>query len=197
MPLGPIIFLAAALFQTGAAPAQPAQPPAVALFQHLEDDWSLALANRDQFALDNLLAFSFIDISASAEIRTRNQFIADSLAALPEPLLSIEQKVINVREVGDVAVVDGTYALRWREPSSHIRDERGVFTHIYQRAHDRWAAINAQRTAVVDQVEGSGKASGGSNPKKKSSAELPFHIPLLSHSSDTNSAPAAPPNTPQ
>src|SRR5271170_5624907 len=34
-------------------PTQPTQPPEIVLFQKLEDQWSEAVAKRDQFALEN------------------------------------------------------------------------------------------------------------------------------------------------
>ena len=102
-----------------------------------------------------------VDISAAAEISTRNQVIANALAGLPEPLVSVEQKVVNVRVVSDVAIVEGTYVLRLREGSG-VREERGVFTHVWERVRNAWGCVSAQRTAVVDRVEGKrGDAPGG------------------------------------
>ena len=170
------------------------QPALITQFQQLEDQWSIALAHRDQYVLENLMAPSFTDISAEAAVNTRNQLIVDTLAGLPQPLLSVEQKVVSVRVVSDVAIVEGTYMLRLKEDQK-TRDERGIFTHVYQRARNNWSCVSAQRTAVVDQLEGSkgrttasakpvaagGSAGQGSGaaPEKKSNAALPFHIPLL------------------
>ena len=167
----------------GAAQAQsaPGQPTAVVQFQGLEDKWSVALAQKDQFALENLLLPGMVNISAGAEISTRNQLIANTLAGLPEPLVSVEQKVVNVRVVSDVAVVEGTYVLRLKE-GDRVRDERGVFTHVWERARNTWGCVSAQRTAVVDQVEGRGATRASARDtqgQKKSSAEAPFHIPLI------------------
>jgi hypothetical protein len=146
-------------------------------FQQLEDSWSIALVNKDQYALDNLLAPSFVDISASAQVNTRNQYIADALAGEPAALLSVEQKVVSVRVVSDVAVVEGTYMLKVRGSGNHVRDEQGIYTHIYARSHNTWACVNAQRTQVVDALD-TGK-SPAKKTDKKSSAALPFHIPLI------------------
>ena len=200
-----LILLAGGLLAAplGARGQQPAAPlTLVQQFQHLEDAWSIALVNKDQYALENLLAPTFVDISASAAVNTRNQSIADTLAGVPEPLLSIEQKVVNVRVVSDVAIVEGTYVLRLRE-EQRTRDERGIFTHVYQRARNHWSCVSAQRTAVVDQLEGGkGRAASTGPTEKKSSAGLPFHIPLLYKGSSSGSdskpqaqAPAA--NPPQ
>ena len=163
--------------QTAPAQASPVQPALIQQFQKLEDNWSIALANKDQYALENLLAPSFLDISAAAHINTRNQFIVDTLGGLPEPLLSVEQKVVNVRTLGDAAVIEGTYLLRLKE-AARTRDERGVFTHVWEKNRAGWSCISAQRTAVVDELEG-GKGKTSASSEKKSSAALPFHIPLI------------------
>lgn len=170
-------------------------------FQKLEDAWSVALVNKDQFAMENLFLPTFIDVSAKAQVNTRNQLIADTIAGLPEPLLSVEQKVVNVRVVSDMAVVEGTYILRMKE-EQRTRDERGIFTHVYQRSRNNWSCISSQRTAVVDQLEnakGNRAAAAAGDPGKKSNAALPFHIPLI-YGGKTSTAPAAtaatPPATP-
>ncbi len=191
-------FLLALLLVTPAAMrAQDSSQQLLQQFQHLEDSWSIALVNKDQFALDNLLATNFIDISADAKVRTRNQRIADALAGIPEQLLSMEQRVVDVRVVGDVAVVEGTYMTRWKTSGSHTRDERGMFTHVYQRSHNVWASINAQQTAVVEEVDEGRKKKAPAQPKTPSNAQLPFHLPLLGHDSDSGYTPQQPSSNPQ
>ena len=160
------------------APAQQTPPAQTFLqqFQHLEDSWSIALVNKDQYALDNLLAPTFVNISAKAQVTTRNQYISDTLAGEPTPLLSMEQKVVSVRVMSDVAIVEGTYMLKVRGSGDHLRDERGIYTHIYARSRNTWACVNAQDTEVVDTEEGK---PAKKKSEKKSSASLPFHIPLV------------------
>lgn len=190
-------FFAAGLLLTSAGlPAQMVaqsalssqQPALVQEFQKVEDQWSIALVNKDQFGLENLLAPTYIEIAASGTVTTRNQSIANVLAGLPLPLLSAEQKVVNVRVISDVAIVEGTYIFH-RKVGSQTRDDRGIFTHVYQRSHNAWSCVSGQRTMVLDQMTGGkGKTAASVNPptgstgtagEKKSSAALPFHIPLL------------------
>ena len=71
--------------------------------------------------------------------------------------MSLQQRVVSVRLFGDTAVVSGTYIVRWRANGS-AREERGIFTHIYNRARNHWACVNAQRTAVVDLTPGKQKS---------------------------------------
>ena len=67
-----------------------------------------AVTKRDQYALELVLAPQYIGISASGDVATRNQQIAHLFVKNSGPD-SLEQKVISVRFVGDVAIVNGTY----------------------------------------------------------------------------------------
>jgi ketosteroid isomerase-like protein len=167
--------------------------------QKLEDTWSTALAKRDQYGLELVLSPQFVNISADGEVRSRNQEIAFVLNKFPD-LISLEQTVVSVRSMGDVALVNGTYVLQ-RRANGHPVEERGVFSHVFQRSRSNWQCINAQRTIV--QEEASGKAKTAS--AKTSNAELPFHIPLFHKGADpappaqtqSNSATETQPSNPQ
>jgi hypothetical protein len=51
-------------------------------------------------------------------------------------------------------------------------EEKGVFTHVYERAHGVWLCINSQRTLLHQ--------DSNAKVKKQSNAEMPFHLPLFS-----------------
>jgi ketosteroid isomerase-like protein len=85
--------------------------------------------------------------------------------------LHLEQRVITVRLLGDIAVANGTYFLHHKAGSGQV-DEKGVFTHVFERLRGGWACINSQRTVL--------RQDSNAKPKKPSNAELPFHIPLFS-----------------
>jgi hypothetical protein len=166
------------------------QPPEVAQFQTLEDRWSDGVVKRDQYALENLMSPVYVDISSSGDITTRNQQIALLYEKLgPEPL-SMEQRVVNVRTIEDVAVVDGTYIQKWKVNGA-VHEERGIFTHIYEHARGSWVCVNSQRTAVVEQANEKSK-----KPAKKSNAELPFHVPLLFKGQDSSQPAPTPGSNP-
>ena len=153
------------------APGSTSQPPEVKEFQGLEDQWSNAVVKNDQFTMEFLLSPLYVDISSTGDVTTRNQQIAMLFQKGDEPV-SMEQRVVSVRTFGDTALVSGTYIVKWRTNGS-VKEERGIFTHVYNRSRMHWACVNAQRTAVVDLMPGKQKAS------KKSNAPEPFHIPLL------------------
>jgi len=164
-------------------------PPEVRLFQGLEDKWSVAVVNKDQYTMDLLLSPLYVGISSTGEVFTRNQQIADMFDKDTQPV-SMLQRVISVRMFGDTAVVSGTYDLRWKTTGPE-REERGIFTHVFAQEQDRWECVNAQRTAVVDLTPGSAKRK--KSKQKKSDAEEPFHIPFF-HKGATSTAPGSSPN---
>jgi ketosteroid isomerase-like protein len=182
---GPVM-LAQAVTQATANPAQSAE---IKEMQKLEDQWSEAVVKRDQYGLELLLSPLYVGISSNGEVTTRNQQIAALFQRSVDPV-SMEQRVVSVRMLGDVAVVNGTYILRHKENGNPI-EERGIFTHVFQRVRSNWLCINAQRTQVAQQIPGRQKAE-----KKKSDAELPFHIPFL-HKGEESATPTDPSQQPQ
>jgi hypothetical protein len=165
------VLLAGTAFSQQQSPSS--QASEISQFQKLEDQWSEATMKRDQYTLENLMSPMYVDVSSGGDIITRNQQIALLYEKSgPEPV-SMEQRVVNVRMVEDVAVVDGTYIQKWKLHGVPY-EERGIFTHVYQHARGRWVCVNAQRTAVVEQEEERNRKTA-----RKSNASLPFHIPLL------------------
>ena len=161
-------------------PAQPnvtsAESPEVREFQKIEDAWSTAVNQRDQYGLELVLSPLFVDVSASGDITTRNQQLAQVITG-EDKTLHYDQRVITVRLLGDIAVANGTYVMRHKSGSAQV-DEKGVFTHVFERLHGGWVCINSQRTVL--------REDSNAKPKKPSNAELPFHIPLFSRGDKSN-----------
>ncbi|QNI31825.1 nuclear transport factor 2 family protein [Alloacidobacterium dinghuense] len=158
--------------------------------QKLEDQWSDAVVKRDQYGLELLLSPLYVGISASGEVSTRNQQIALLYTKTTDPL-TMEQRVISARMLGDIAVVNGTYITR-RKNGPETLEERGIFTHVFQRVRSNWLCINSQRTVVAEDSSAKQKAA------KKSNADLPFHVPFLFKGADSaKQQPAPPPGDPQ
>ncbi|MFZ0301357.1 MAG: nuclear transport factor 2 family protein [Terracidiphilus sp.] len=142
----------------------------VSQFQKIEDSWSDAENRKDQYALELVLSPLMVDVSASGGITTRNQQLAD-LMTNEDKTLNLDQKVITVRMLGDIAVANGTYTLRHKVNGSEVV-EKGVFTHVFERVRNGWLCTNSQRTAVP--------IASATKSKKQSTAEEPFHIPFFS-----------------
>ena len=160
------------------APARPAvtstESPEIREFQRIEDNWSEAVNQRDQYGLELVLSPLFVDVSASGDITTRNQQLAQLITG-EDKTLHYDQRVVTVRLLGDIAVANGTYVMH-HKVNSAVVDEKGVFTHVFERLRGGWVCINSQRTVLRE--ESNGKA------KKQSNAELPFHIPLFTKDRD-------------
>ena len=165
-----------------ATPAQTAvtstQSPEVTQFQKIEDSWADAVNNHDQYALELVLSPLFVDVAATGDITTRNQQLVQVMTG-EDKTINLTQKVITVRMLGDIAVANGTYTLHHKVNSAQV-DEKGVFTHVFERLRGGWVCVNSQRTALREDPT--------SKQKKSNSASEPFHIPLFSRSdkSDKN-----------
>jgi ketosteroid isomerase-like protein len=138
-------------------------------FQKIEDAWATAINVRDQYGLELVLSPLFVDVSASGDITTRNQQLVQVITG-EDKTLHLEQRVITVRMVGDIAVANGTYVMHHKAGSAQV-DEKGVFTHVFERARSGWLCINSQRTSL--------REDSNVKAKKSSNAELPFHFPLF------------------
>ncbi|MGA2558745.1 MAG: nuclear transport factor 2 family protein [Terracidiphilus sp.] len=148
------------------------ESPAIQQFQKIEESWSLAVNGRDQYGLELVLSPLFVDVSATGDITTRNQQVALVITG-EDKTLHLDQRVITVRMLGDIAVVNGTYLLHHKVNTSEA-NEKGVFTQVFERAHGSWLCINSQRTLL--------REDSNAKQKKASNAEMPFHIPLFSKS---------------
>jgi hypothetical protein len=158
------------------APVKPAvtsaESPELREFQKIEDSWSNSINIRDQYGLELVLSPLFVDVSAAGDITTRNQQLAQLITG-EDKTQHLDQRVITVRMLGDIAVANGTYVLHHRVNSALV-DEKGVFTHVFERLRGGWVCINSQRTVLREDPT--------TKPKKQSTAEMPFHIPLFGHS---------------
>ena len=157
------------------APVTSTSSPDVQEFQKIEDAWADSINRRDQYSLENVLSPLFVDVSASGDITTRNQQLAFLIAG-EDKTLHLTQRVITVRQLGEIAVANGTYVLHYKGASGQV-DEKGVFTHVFERARVGWVCLNSQRTVLREDTNVKGK--------KQSNAEMPFHIPLFSKSNNT------------
>jgi hypothetical protein len=117
-----------------------------------------------------------VDVSANGDITTRNQQVAMVITG-DDKTIHLEQRVVTVRMLGDIAITNGTYTFHHKVNSAQIV-EKGVFTHVFERVRGGWLCINSQRTVL--------REDSNVKQKKQSNSELPFHIPLFSKGDKTN-----------
>jgi ketosteroid isomerase-like protein len=168
----------------GAPPPAAAVPAAVtttessetAQFQKIEDSWADSVNRHDQYGLELVLSPLFVDVSATGDVTTRNQQVANTITG-DDKTLYLTQKIVTVRMLGDIAIANGTYTLHHKVGSGQV-DEKGVFTHVFERVRGGWVCINSQRTLL--------REDPSARPKKPSSPSESFHIPLFSKGDKSN-----------
>jgi ketosteroid isomerase-like protein len=141
-----------------------------AQFQKIEDSWSDAVNRRDQYGLELVMSPLFVDVSSTGNVTTRNQQVVEVITD-QDKTIDLAQKVVTVRMLGDVAVANGTYELHHKASSGPV-DERGVFTHVFERVRGGWLCINSQRTVL--------REDAATKTRKQSTAAEPFHVPFFS-----------------
>src|SRR5882672_5739002 len=102
----PAVFAAILVFSGSGlaqAPATSAESPEIRDLQKVEDSWSSALNQRDQYGLELVLSPLFVNVSATGEVTTRNQQVVN-LISQDDKTAATEMRVITVRMLGDVAV---------------------------------------------------------------------------------------------
>lgn len=162
------------------APITSADNPAIGELQKIENKWSDALNQRDQYGLELVLSPLFINVAANGDVTTRNQQIV-ALINQEDKGAVTDMHVVTVRMLGDIAVANGTYSYAHKVNGSPVT-EKGVFTHVFERQHGNWYCLNAQRTAIREDSPNKAK---NAKKKQKSDAELPFHIPLFTKDKST------------
>jgi hypothetical protein len=162
----------------------------VADLQKVADRWDEAVYQHDQYALELVLAPQFIDISDTGDVTNRDQQIAEMMMK-DAPRFQLAQKVVSVRIVGDVAVVNGTYDRVFQGSKlsrTKTKTERGVFSQVYVRARNTWECINSQRTIIQEPEVKGKKKSDNDTTEKPLNHDLGFHFPGIHHNSDSDSS---------
>jgi hypothetical protein len=173
----PAAVSTAAAAPSSASAATSTDSPEIRTFQALEDKWSEAENKRDQFDLDLVLSPLLVNVAENGDITSHNQQVVQAITN-QDKMYFLSQKVIAVRMLGDVAVVNGTYLLRHHVNEKLVTD-KGVFTHVFQRQRGVWTCVNAQRTLVSEESDNrKGKEKG----KNSSADNRSFHIPILGRS---------------
>ncbi len=192
---GTLAFTANSRAQSPEDAAQPAPQSAMSQqveeLQKVADRWDDAVGQHDQYAIELVLAPQFIAISDTGQVENRDQVVSQ-MVMKGAPRYTLAQKVVSVREVGDVAVVNGTYDRVYQGSKlSHtkLKDQKGVFSQVYIRARNTWQCINSQRTLIqVSPVSGKKKAKDESNEKPLNHG-LGLSFPGLHRTRGTDSPP--------
>jgi hypothetical protein len=156
-------------------------------FQQVEDRWSAAIDKRDQYVLELVLSPALIDISAAGDVTTRNQQISMLFQKGTEPR-ALDQRVVRVRVLANIAVVTGNYTEQLRVNDKAVQ-QKGVFTHVYQNVHGNWLCVVSHRTAT-----GEAARQNARGLKKQNSLSRPL-LHGANSLKDTQAAASTPQNS--
>lgn len=152
----------------------------IAEMQKVADRWDEAVNQRDQYGLELVLGPQFIAIDDNGEVNNRDEVVS-ALLRKDAPRYTLDQKVLSVRMVGDVAIVTGSYERTY--PGSRLsrrktKNENGVFSQVYTRRGKRWECIHSQRTLIDAAIAASEEKKSKKQPKEKPlGTKLGFHLP--------------------
>jgi hypothetical protein len=156
-------------------------------FQQVEDRWSEAIDKRDQYVLELVLSPALIDISAAGDVTTRNQQISMLFQKGTEPR-ALDQRVVRVRVLANIAVVTGSYTEQLRVNDKAVQ-QKGVFTHVYQNVRGNWLCVVSHRTATGEAARQNARGS-----KKQNSLIRPL-LHGANSFKDTQAAASTPQNS--
>ena len=182
-------FAYAQMPTNGEQPSVPSvESQQVAELQKVADRWDDAVGQHDQYALELVLAPQFISVTDTGAVKDRDQVVSE-MVTKDAPHYNLMQKVITVRMIGDVAVVNGTYDRTY--PGSRLsrikaKSQKGVFSQVYVRARNTWECVNSQRTIIEESTLKSRKKSQDESEAKPLHHDLGFHLPGMHHDNSTD-----------
>lgn len=174
--------------QTDAASVMAQQ---IAEIQKVVDRWDDAVYQHDPYALELVQAPQFINISDSGHVTDRDQQVSQ-MVTKGAPRFTLSQKVVSVRMLGDVAVVNGTYDRVYKASRLNhtpVKDQKGVFSQVYIRARNSWQCINSQRSLIVDDPLQNKKKKKDASQEKTLTHGLGFNFPLLHRTTSPDAQP--------
>jgi ketosteroid isomerase-like protein len=106
----------------------------------LEDQWTMALVNRDTRTFDQLLAPNFV-YTEDASVMNRGDVMKSVTG--PDKVEWARNEGMRLHDFGDVHVITGVLHLKGKGTKGAF-DRRYQFTDTWQRRNGRWQIIAAQ-----------------------------------------------------
>jgi hypothetical protein len=133
-----------------AAPASPEASPAAKEVLATEQARTTALDHADVAALEKIMADDVTYIHASGRVDTKKSYL-DAIRSGELHYISWQPKSVQVRMLGESAVINGEYAVRVtdsRVPTSPL-ELNIFFLTVYTRRDGRWQQVAWQSTRDV------------------------------------------------
>ena len=106
------------------------------VFQAQQQFW-VALQNKDRAVFEHLLADDFISRSPGQPNQNRSEFI-DTLTSFPARVRSIGSNDLEVHIWGNMAVVTGVQSAHLEFADGQVQENRIAITNIFQQHEGRW-----------------------------------------------------------
>ncbi len=125
-------------------PGTSSRPPAQDLdtLRRLNGDYIQAVAQSDVNRFGELLASDFLCSRPDGTLADRNEFLKHT--AEPYPFKDLEAHDVNVRLLGDVAIVHARTTFAYPDGTRGV----GRYTDVWARRNGRWLAVAAHFTRV-------------------------------------------------
>jgi ketosteroid isomerase-like protein len=158
MLLIPILALVALTLALGQEPTEkksPGQGKAAASgaieqqIKDLEKQWADAVVKQDAVALERIVADDIVEVDPTGQVQTKAQDLADVKSG-EYKLESFSFGDMKVRVFGNVAVVNGPYAIKGTYKGKDISGE-GRFTDVFVKRQGRWQCVSTQSTRITKQ----------------------------------------------
>lgn len=145
-----LLFLAAALLFLLAS--RTAFADEAATIRRLESQLNTAVVEGDVETFDELFAEGFTHGSQSGRFRTKAEWMQGKVQG-KSSYVDFATEELQVRILGDTAVVTGLSRPKWRASSGEIRSGRFRFLRIWNRRDGQWRAVAFQSTKAPDEAQ--------------------------------------------
>lgn len=118
--------------------------------ERAESIWADSLKSGDAKMLATIIGPSFTFIGPDGQVEDRKAYLAgyEQLPALGIKVQSIDMDEVEVRVLGDVAIVTGHVLAKLTMQDAPLT-ENVRFTRVYQRSVDGWLMVSGQGTRLT------------------------------------------------
>jgi ketosteroid isomerase-like protein len=119
-------------------------PSTAETIQQLEHDWADALKTGNTEKLGQILADDWVGIGSNGRRGTKQALLADMKSGKVK-LGTIEFGPIDVKELGDIAVVQGSDI---EKSTAAGKDSQSVWMDVFVKRRGGWVAVRSQTAKV-------------------------------------------------
>jgi hypothetical protein len=116
--------------------------------RQLERDWAVAIKTGDGERIGRILGADWIEVSNDGRKLTREQLIAGVKSGRVK-VESIEFGPLDVKVLGDVAVVQGSHVEESTANGQHVSGEV-VWMDVFANRNGKWVVVRSQSAARVE-----------------------------------------------